>query len=112
MGEMPKKWTLQEALQHADRLREQQKLVAAEDLCRQIIKVAPGRFDAIHLLGLILLQAKNNVEGLAVLRSAIAINPSSAEALSNLGTALRNLGRHQEALATYERALAVDPDQV
>jgi predicted O-linked N-acetylglucosamine transferase (SPINDLY family) len=102
---------LKEALQHAESLRQHQKLVVAQDLCRQIVKVVPGNFDAIHLLGLVLLQAKNNVEGLAVLRSAIAINPSSAEALTNLGVALRNLNRHQEALTSYERALAVDPNR-
>jgi predicted TPR repeat methyltransferase len=80
----------------------------AETIYRRIIAEIPEQFDAIHNLGVLLIQRGRNDEALDFLRRASAINPQSASAHLNIGNALRNLDRPQDALQGYDRALAIN----
>jgi predicted TPR repeat methyltransferase len=85
-------------------------LAEAEILYRKILAEIPAQFDAVHNLGVLLIQRGRNDEALDFLRRACTINPQSASACLNVGNALRNLGRSEEALQSYDRALAINPN--
>src|SRR5262249_6652810 len=77
---------------------------------RQILSVAPGHFDATHLLGVALVQRRQVVAGEQLLAKALKLNPNDPSVLNNHGLALHELKRFDEALASYDRALAMRPD--
>ena len=84
----------------------------AENLYREILKVSPGHFDALHLLGLVRQQRGESQDALRLIDSALAILPDNAPALSNRGAVLQSIGRHDEALASFDRSLGLVPDYV
>jgi tetratricopeptide (TPR) repeat protein len=89
-------------------------LSAARADYEEILRCAPGHFDALHLLGVIALQQKRTQEGIVdeALEScdrAIALDPSYALAWSGRAGALRRLGRLEGAPTIFDRALALRP---
>jgi predicted TPR repeat methyltransferase len=84
-------------------------LAEAESFYRQILAEIPDQFDAMHNLGVLLIQRGRNEDALDFLGKASILNPKSASAHSNIGNALRNLGRVQHALESYDRALMINP---
>lgn len=83
----------------------------AARLYSTILESDPDHFDALHLLGIAVLQSGEAERGVAYFRRAIAIDGAFAPAHSNLGNALQELGHFEEALAAYDRAIALEPDQ-
>jgi predicted O-linked N-acetylglucosamine transferase (SPINDLY family) len=81
-----------------------------QSLCRRIVRELPDLFDAVHLLGVSLVDSGQFEAAKPVLERAVALNPFSADAHSNLGFALFNLKRYEEARASCETALALKPD--
>jgi predicted O-linked N-acetylglucosamine transferase (SPINDLY family) len=82
----------------------------AQSLCRRLLQDQPNSFDAMHLLGVSILDCGRFDDAKRILERAVAFNQGSADAHSNLGFALFKLGRLDEARACYERALALKPD--
>jgi len=82
----------------------------AQSLCRRALREMPNCFDAMHLLGVSILDSCRHEDAKRILERAIAIDPSSADAHCNLGLALFNLKRFDEARACQEKALALKPD--
>jgi len=81
-----------------------------QSLCRRALKDAPNSFDAMHLLGVSILDTGRFEDARRILERAVALNPRSADAHSNLGFALFNLKRYDEARDSCEKALALKPD--
>jgi len=81
----------------------------AQAICVQILRELPDHFDALHLLGVSLLESGRIDEARQILEHAIAADPRSAEAHSNLGFALFRLKRYAEARLMQEKALALQP---
>jgi hypothetical protein len=98
------------ALQEAVALHQQGQLAAAEKGYSRILKSFPDQFDALHLLGLLKLQAGKAGEAQRLITAALRINPSSADALTNLGLVLGTLKRPADALASFDKALALEAD--
>jgi predicted O-linked N-acetylglucosamine transferase (SPINDLY family) len=94
------------ALQHhqAGRLKE------AEKLYRQILQATPRHADALHLLGVLALQAGRDKDAVDLIGKAIAQNGQEPAFHNNLGNALQVQGNFEEAVASYQRALALEPD--
>lgn len=82
----------------------------AEELYREILELKPRHFDALQLLGALMLQSGRLHEGIDWLRKAVAIEPRQAPLHSNLAYALNALQRHDEALASANRALQLQAD--
>ncbi|HTC98392.1 MAG TPA: tetratricopeptide repeat protein [Bradyrhizobium sp.] len=82
----------------------------AQLLCRRIITELPDLFEAVHLLGVSVLDCGQHEEARGILERAVALNPGSAVAHSNLGFALFKLDRCEEARTAYEKAIALKPD--
>jgi protein O-GlcNAc transferase len=84
----------------------------ASQACQQILAVDPNNMGALHLAGLLALQAGLNEAAVDILSSAIRLNDRIPDLHSCLAEALQRLGRFDEAITYYRRALALDPDYV
>jgi predicted O-linked N-acetylglucosamine transferase (SPINDLY family) len=78
-----------------------------QSLCRRALRDLPDYFDAMHLLGVSVLDCGRFEEARQILERAVALQQGSAFAHSNLGFALFNLKRYAEARAHLEKALAL-----
>jgi predicted TPR repeat methyltransferase len=101
---------LQTPFQQGLALHQRGRLAEARAFYEQALATEPAHFDALHLLGVIHLQAKQPERALALIDRALAVNPSMAAAHSNRGNALMDLGRLAEALQSYEQAIGLKPD--
>ena len=70
----------------------------------------PRHFDALHMLGVLFIQAGQLEQGKELIEGALGIRPDVAAAHANLANALNSLKRHEDALASCERAIALEPD--
>lgn len=86
------------------------RLAQAEVLYREILQREPACADALHLLGVIALQARRLDTAVELIGGAIALVPDEPAMHGNLGEALRQLGRLAEAEASFCRALARQPN--
>jgi predicted O-linked N-acetylglucosamine transferase (SPINDLY family) len=81
-----------------------------QSLCRRALRDLPNSFDAMHLLGVSILECERFEDAKRILERAVTLNEGSADAHSNLGFALFNLKRDDDARACYEKALALKPN--
>ena len=72
---------LTQALEHHQSGRPRE----AEALYRQILEVDPEHSEALHLLGVLSLQAGNGNKAVQFIEHSLELNPSNADALNNLG---------------------------
>jgi len=94
------------ALQHhqAGRLRE------AEQIYRLILAQQPDHPHALHFLGVIAYQTKQNDVAIDLIQRAIALRPNYPEAHCNLANALKSNGQLDQAIGAYRRAIALRPE--
>jgi tetratricopeptide (TPR) repeat protein len=102
--------TAAQALAAAAALRTAGRPAEAERLYRVVLASTPKHFDALHALGVILLERGAPQKALAPLEQAVSLNPRSAEAHNDLGMALATLGRPGDAIAHFENAISLNPD--
>jgi predicted O-linked N-acetylglucosamine transferase (SPINDLY family) len=81
-----------------------------QSLCLRLLQDLPNYFDAMHLLGVSVLDCGRFEEATQILARAVALDQHSADAHSNLGHALFNLKRHDEARACLEKAVTLKPN--
>jgi len=101
---------IDKALQAAVSLHQQRDFAKAEQLYVGILQIAPGSFDALHLLGVLRQQQGRDSEGLALIEKALALEPHAIRALANRAAILAGMGRHREALEAYEQIVTRDPN--
>src|SRR5271165_1867623 len=94
---------LAQSFDEAINLYRQGRFDDAEKIASRILKLLPGSFDALHLLGLVKLQQGRPGAALGLIEKVLAINPSSPDACANLGLVLAALNRDAEALASFDR---------
>jgi tetratricopeptide (TPR) repeat protein len=88
----------------------QGRLDDADKLCARVLKAAPDWFDALHLAGLVKLEAGKAAAAQVLLAKALKLNPRSPQVLANLGRTFSALNRDDEAMATLDQALSLAPD--
>ncbi len=91
------------------RARQQGNLAAAVSAYRQVLHHEPGHFDAMRLLGELLLSQGHTRESLALLNQLVALHPRNFLAHQTLGDACRLSGQLETALACYRNTLALRP---
>jgi len=96
-------------IQSAMDLHRQGRLQEAENHYRSVLAASPGRFEALHLFGILKLQQGQLAEALALITNAVEIEPASLDARSNLVVVLLGLGRQAEAIEHCDRILAINP---
>jgi tetratricopeptide (TPR) repeat protein len=82
----------------------------AEALCQQVLNRAPDDPDALHLLGILRLQAGRAAEAIPLLRGALLVHAGNLSVLDALSAALMTVGDYAQAEDIVRRALAVDRD--
>jgi predicted TPR repeat methyltransferase len=102
--------TLDEAVSIAIRLQQNGQLVAAGDIYRRLLEIAPDHADALHFSGVLAHQAGRSEEAVALIERSLEIEPDRADWHSNLGIVLQARDRLDEAIAAYQRAIALNPD--
>src|SRR5215469_9388701 len=101
---------LGEALQYADRCRDEGRLMEAESVCRQILQAQPNMPEAAHLLGVMAHQNGKLGEAIEHVQRATKLAPQVALFHANLGEMLRLAGRPKLAVEAARRAIAIDPN--
>ena len=81
----------------------------AEDLYRQILAADPNHVDALHMLGVLALQAVRPEAAIDLIGRAIALRGDNATFHNNIGEAYRSLGRLDDAVAHFAKATDLDP---
>lgn len=97
-------------LRQAVVLRQQDDFAGSRHLLEAVLAIDARNYDALHMLGVLALDAGDGARAVELIGAAIGINGGHAAAHYNLGNALRLLGRHAEAIACYDHALALRPD--
>jgi protein O-GlcNAc transferase len=77
---------------------------------REILAVDPRHFDALHLRGVLALQAGRPADAAASIESALRVDAASAQAHNSLGEAYRRLGRLEDAAAQFREAVVLAPE--
>ncbi|MEQ8786497.1 MAG: tetratricopeptide repeat protein [Pirellulaceae bacterium] len=94
----------------ADAIRHQQagELDAAREICREVLESDPQHPDALHVLGVVAMQAKNLNEAVRCLEQAVRLNPAKAPVWNHLGAACCAIERFEEGLDAFEKAISLD----
>jgi tetratricopeptide (TPR) repeat protein len=96
--------------QRAIALLQQGHLAGARSTCQDLLKNQPNHSEALHLLGLIALNAGDPREAVRLITRAIEIAPRNAIAFCNRGSAQQLLADFGRALNDYDCAIATDRD--
>ncbi|MGZ3236450.1 MAG: tetratricopeptide repeat protein, partial [Burkholderiaceae bacterium] len=107
---VPRTVQISRALQTALEHHQSGRFADAEAIYRQVLKVDPVNFDALHMLGVLAYQVGQHAQAIDIINQAIRLDASDPLAHNNLGNAYRALGRHEEALASFQKALSIKPD--
>lgn len=97
-------------LSQAIALHRQGRLDEAAQAYLRILSELPRDFDAMHLLGVVMLQQGRLADAQRLIQAALGINPADVPAIGNLGTAYLRDGRLEEALQWFEVARKLKPD--
>ncbi|MDA1132644.1 MAG: tetratricopeptide repeat protein [Proteobacteria bacterium] len=82
----------------------------AQIACRQVLTRNPRHGEALFLLGVVAMQAKDAKAAADLFRRAIAAEPKHADAHMNLGIALNLLGRKGDGREALETAAKLKPN--
>jgi protein O-GlcNAc transferase len=106
------KISFQKAIEIALEQHQAGKFERAEALYLEILRQDPGNVDAIHLLGVLAHQGKQDESSVTLIKAAISKRPDAAIFHYNLADALCALERDDEAIAEYTRAVEIEPKYV
>jgi predicted TPR repeat methyltransferase len=102
--------SLDEAVAIAIGLQQRDQWVAAGDIYRQILAVAPDAPAAVHYSGVLAHQEGRSEEAVALIQRSLALEPNRADWHSNLAIVLRDRLELPAAIDACRRAIALDPD--
>jgi predicted TPR repeat methyltransferase len=101
--------TLEEAVSVAMILQKNEEFVAAGEVYRRVLEMAPDHPRALHYAGVLAHQQGRNEEALTLIERSIALAPDHADWHSNLGIVFQSDHRLDPAISSYRRAIAIDP---
>ncbi len=95
---------------YANALRRADRLVAAEELLREMVTLAPGEWQPWHNLAQVLKESKRYDEAAAAIRRAVLLEPEWGPNHGVLGEVLHRLGRLNSAAASLQRCIDLGSD--
>ena len=101
---------LDEAVSIAIRLQQSDQWVAAGDLYRRILELAPDHPAALHYSGVLAHQEGRSDQAVTLIERSLKLEPDRADWHSNLAIVLRDRLKLDEAIAACQHAIALDPD--
>jgi protein O-GlcNAc transferase len=96
-------------IRSAMQLHQARRLGEAEALYRQLLAQLPQHGDALHYLGLLVVQDGRVEEGLDLMTRAACADPSAPHYRANLAHALKLAGRIDAAIDAWKQAIALQP---
>lgn len=96
---------LRALLGQAVKLHQAGQLDEAIRLYRKVLSSSSRSFDALHMLGVALVQQKKTAEGISSLRKAVQVSPDSMNCKLNLGNALVEARNFTEACSLFQSLL-------
>jgi predicted TPR repeat methyltransferase len=102
--------SLDEAISIAIRLQQSDQWVAAGDIYRRILEVAPDHPDAVHYSGVLAHQEGRSEQAVTLIERSLELEPRRADWHSNLAIVLRDRLQLDEAIVACQHAIAIDPD--
>ena len=91
-------------------LHRQGNLTEAKDFYQQALGIDPNCFEALQLLGALLVKTQHYLNAIEILSQALLVDSSSVACLINLGIALKELGHLEQALTSYNKSLSIEPN--
>lgn len=89
---------------------EQAQVEPARRVFLDVLKLDAQDFDALHMLGVIAMQAdKDMIRAIGLFRQAIEVDAQVGMAYTNLGIACMEAGQPEPALAAFDKAAALEP---
>jgi predicted TPR repeat methyltransferase len=107
--EPARKLTVDEAIELAIQLQQQDSLDAAEMVYGEIRRVAPDHPRAMHFSGVLAHQLGRSSDAVGLIRQSLALSPERADWHNNLAIVLQESGRLDEAIVAYRSAIGLDP---
>ena len=101
--------TVEEAIEIAIMLQQNDRLAEANAVYGEILDVAPEHPRALHYAGVMAHQMGARDQAVEWMEKSVALVPDRADWHSNLGIVLQDLGRFDAAIDAYHRAIALDP---
>ena len=101
--------SIQALVQQGLVLQQQGRLQDASRCYDAVLRADPANFDALHLLGTILIQVGQAERGVGLVRRAIERDGTIAAAHCTLGSGLVGLKRFEPALAAFDQAITLEP---
>ena len=101
--------SLDEAISIAIRLQQNEQWVAAGDIYRSVLAVAPDWPDAVHYSGVLAHQEGRSERAVELIERSLELEPDRADWHSNLAIVLRDRLELDQAIAACQRAIALDP---
>jgi predicted TPR repeat methyltransferase len=101
--------TLEEAVSIGLALQRAGQCVAAADIYRSVLEVAPDQADALHFSGVLAHQQAQGDRAVELIERSLELEPACADWHSNLGIVLQDQLRLDDAIDAYRRAIQLDP---
>jgi len=101
---------LKDQLQEGLKAHQAGDLATATSTYQQILRVDESHADALHLLGVVNLQAGKHAEAIDLIEKAVEADPSNPIYRNNLGTSYRGLQRFDRAVESFGEALKLNPE--
>src|SRR5262245_58527359 len=102
--------SLEEAVGLAIQLQQNEQWVAAGELYRQILEIAPDYADALHFYGVLLHQEGKSDKAVELIERSLELESDRADWHSNLAIVRRDRLELDAAIAACRRAIALDPE--
>jgi len=102
--------SLDEAISIAIQLQQREQWVAAGDIYRRVLEVAPDYPEALHYSGVLAHQEGRSEQAITLIQRSLELDPRRADWFSNLAIVLRDRLKLDEAAVACEHAIALDPD--
>jgi len=101
--------TTEQVLALARQLMDSGRVPQAESICRQVIAQMPRQAEALYLLGLLAIRARQLDDAIKWFEQSLASQPDVPEVHFNLAEALRFQNRNDDAIVQYRRAIELRP---
>lgn len=103
------RYSVDQLLAHADRLRREGLLTDSADACERILEAYPNQPGALYLLALVFVERKDYAKALQLLQQALQPTPRDPTLRNALGNVLQLMGDWSGAEQAYRQVLAVEP---
>lgn len=98
-------------LQQGYQLLQNERLLDAQRVFEDILKIDPLNEHGLNLLGVVFIQLQQAEQAIVVLEKALTVNNKDAQTFNNLGLAYKELHQFEKAQKSFDSSLRLDPRQ-